>query len=92
LLFVSKICNTNMIYLFEKSISLKLQEHILTETEALLDHLKTSRNKYFNEAIEFYNQFQRKKMIEAQLISESKLISEDSMKVLGEFEMLEDEM
>jgi len=31
-------------------------------------------------------------MIEAQLINESKLISEDSMKVLGEFERLEDEM
>jgi len=74
-----------------KSISLKLQEQILLETESLLQHLKTSRNKYINEAIEFYNQYQRKKLIEEQLIKESKLVSTDSMKVLAEFERLEDE-
>ena len=75
-----------------KSISLKLKEQILLETESLLQHLKKSRNKYINEAIEFYNQHQKRKLIEEQLIKESKLVSEDSMKVLSEFEKLEDEI
>ncbi|MEM6265137.1 MAG: hypothetical protein AAGI38_21695 [Bacteroidota bacterium] len=75
-----------------KSISLKLQDQILQETEKLLQHLNTSRNKYINEAIEFYNQYQKRKLIEEQLIHESKLVAEDSMKVLKDFEALEDEM
>ena len=75
-----------------KSISLKLQEQIFQETENLLEHLKTSRNKYINEAIEYYNQYQKRKLIEEQLVNESKLVSDDSMEVLGEFESLEDEI
>jgi len=75
-----------------KSISLKLQEQILIETESLLVHLKTSRNKYINEAIEYYNQYQKRKLIEEQLRIESKLVSKDSIKILEEFEKLEDEI
>jgi predicted transcriptional regulator len=75
-----------------KSISLKLQDQILEETEKLLEHLKTSRNKYINEAIEFYNQYQKRRLIEEQLIKESKIVASDSMEVLEEFESLEDEL
>ncbi len=75
-----------------KSISLKLQEQILLETESILKHLKTSRNKYINEAIDFFNQYQKKQLIEEQLAKESKLVSEDSLEVLHEFERLEDEI
>lgn len=75
-----------------KSISLKLQDQILLETESLLEHINTSRNKYINEAIEFYNQYQKRRLIEEQLAKESKLISEDSLNVLHEFERLEDEI
>lgn len=75
-----------------KSISLKLQDQILNETEALLEHLKTSRNKYINEAIEFYNQYHRRKLLEEQLTRESKIVSTDSMNILQEFESLEDEI
>ncbi|MEO1515072.1 MAG: hypothetical protein AAFV95_08660 [Bacteroidota bacterium] len=75
-----------------KSISLKLQEQILREADSILEHLKTSRNKYINEAVEFYNQHHRRKMIEDQLLKESKLVSSDSMEVLNEFESLEDEI
>ena len=75
-----------------KSISLKLQEQILMETEALLKHLQTSRNGYINEAVEYYNQYQRRKLIEEQLAQESKLVSEDSMHVLNEFEQFDDEV
>ena len=75
-----------------KSISLKLQEQILHETESLLEHLKTSRNKYINEAIDFYNHYQKRKLIEEQIAIESKLVSEDSLTILQEFERLEDEI
>lgn len=74
-----------------KSISLKLQDHILHETEALLEHLQTSRNKYINEAVAFYNQHHTRKLLEKQLAKESALVAKDSMKVLAEFEQLEDE-
>ncbi|MEL6696545.1 MAG: hypothetical protein AAFP89_09885 [Bacteroidota bacterium] len=75
-----------------KSISLKLNDPILQETEKLLDHLKISRNKYINEAIAFYNEHQRRKLWEEQLKKESQLIAQDSLEVLSEFESLEDEM
>ena len=75
-----------------KSISLKLKDHIFDETEALLEHLKTSRNKYINEAVEYYNDFHKRKLLEEQIAKESRLVSEDSMEVLSQFESLEDEV
>ncbi len=75
-----------------KSISLKLQDQILHETESLLKHLKTSRNKYINEAVEYYNDYHKRKLLEEQIVKESLLVSEDSMNTLSEFENLEDEI
>lgn len=75
-----------------KNISLKLQEKILEDAETLLEQLHMSRNKYINEAIEYYNQYQRRKLIETQLIRESRIVSKDSLGILQEFEMLEDEI
>ena len=74
-----------------KSISLKLQEDILKDAEYLLKFLEKSRNKYINEAIEFYNQHHKRKLLAEQLKRESKLISKDSMIVLKEFEKLEND-
>ena len=74
-----------------KSISLKLHDRILQETERILSQLDKSRNKYINEAVEFYNDYQKKRLIEQQLIRESKLVAKDSMEVLEEFESIEDE-
>jgi metal-responsive CopG/Arc/MetJ family transcriptional regulator len=75
-----------------KSISLRLQEQVFEDAENLIDQLKVSRNKYINEAIEFYNKYQKRKLLEEQLQKESAIVSEDSMKILGEFESLEDEI
>jgi len=75
-----------------KSISLKLQDQILHETESLLEHLKTSRNKYINDAVEYYNDYHKRNLLEEQILRESLLVSEDSMSVLCEFEKLEDEI
>lgn len=75
-----------------KSISLKLKEQILQELDSLLEKLNSSRNNYINEAIDFYNQYQKRRLIEEKLAKESKLVQEDSLEVLGEFESLEDEI
>jgi metal-responsive CopG/Arc/MetJ family transcriptional regulator len=73
-----------------KTLSLKLDNVIFEETEELLDKIKKSRNRYINEALQYYNQIQKKKLIEQLLIMESKLVGNESLNVLNEFENLED--
>jgi 3-methyladenine DNA glycosylase AlkD len=73
-----------------KTLSLKLDEIVYEETEKLLENIKKPRNRYINEALHYYNQIQKKKIISDQLMKESKLVSDESMNVLNEFEKLED--
>jgi len=75
-----------------KSISLKLHQQLLVDADNILQQLKTSRNKYINEAIDFYNKHHQRKLLEQQLLAESKLVADESMEVLEEFESLEDEI
>ncbi|MFK7932031.1 MAG: hypothetical protein AB8G22_00895 [Saprospiraceae bacterium] len=75
-----------------KSISLKLSEEILIDTDDLIGNLSISRNRYINEAIDFYNQHQRRQLLKEQLNKESELIRKDSLEVLHEFENLADEL
>jgi predicted transcriptional regulator len=74
-----------------KTLSLKLDEDIFQETEELSGKMETSRNRYINQAIDFYNKVQKRKMLEKILAKESELVREESMKVLAEFEILEHE-
>lgn len=74
-----------------KTVSLKIDESIFGETEEILKTIKKPRNRYINEAIEFYNNFQKRKLIEAQLRKESVLVAKNSMKILSEFEIFENE-
>lgn len=74
-----------------RSISLKLNDPVFQEMEKILVHVKVSRNKYINEAIEYYNALQDRLLLEKQLLEESALVSNDSMGVLHEFDALEDE-
>jgi hypothetical protein len=74
-----------------KSISLKLDDTIFEETEMLLSEMKQPRNRYINDALNYYNKFQRKKILAKKLEAESKLVQEESMRVLSEFESLIDE-
>ena len=73
-----------------KSIFFNLDDEIFNETELILSGMKMSRNKYINDALEWYNKFQRKKMMESKLISESEAVRKESLSVLKEFEDLED--
>jgi len=71
-----------------KTLSLKLDDKIFEEAEELTSKLKLARNRYINEAVNIYNQFNKRKLLKNQLIKESKLTSNDSMDVLNEFEQL----
>lgn len=73
-----------------KSIALKLDDAVFEETEEILKNLKTSRNRYVNEAISHFNKIQRRKQLEAQLTVESALVSENSVAVLHEFEAIDE--
>jgi hypothetical protein len=73
-----------------KTLSLKLDNSVYEETELLLDKIQKTRNRYINEALQYYNQIQKKKLIEQMLIVDSKIVSNESMKVLHEFENIVD--
>jgi hypothetical protein len=72
-----------------KNISLKIDDSIFGETEQILLSVKKPRNRYINEAIEFYNKYQRNQILEKKLKIESELVRENSMLVLKEFEEID---
>lgn len=69
-----------------KIVSLKIDESIFVETEKILERISIPRNRYINEAIDYYNKVQKRKDIEQRLKSESYLVQEDSMNTLNDFE------
>ena len=75
--------------MYMKTVSLKLDESIFVETEKILSKIKISRNRYINEAIEYYNNAQKRQVLEKQLKAESELVKKESMSVLKEFEKLD---
>lgn len=74
-----------------KNLSLKLDDDVFQEAEKILSRMKKSRNRYINEAVEFYNRLHRRRLLARQLSKESKLVARNSMEVLAEFEKLLDE-
>ncbi|MBL6962412.1 MAG: hypothetical protein ISR55_01185 [Bacteroidetes bacterium] len=74
-----------------QNLSLKLDEAIFKETESLLKKFKIPRNRYINEALAFYNKIQKRKLLAKQLEIESKLVLNDSLDILSDFELFEDE-
>jgi hypothetical protein len=74
-----------------KTLSLKLDDNIFDETEDVLIKIKKSRNRYINEAVDYYNRLNRRNLISKKLSRESKLVKRESLAVLAEFETLQDE-
>lgn len=72
-----------------KTLSLKLDDNIFEETEELLEKMNKTRNRYINEALEYYNKVQKKRILDKILIAESKMVSKESMNVLSEFEKID---
>ena len=72
-----------------KTVSLKIDDSIFVETEKILARIKKPRNRYINEALEFYNKIQHKQILEKKLKKESELVKADSMSVLKDFEEID---
>jgi hypothetical protein len=74
-----------------KTLSLKLDDNIFNDTEEVLTKVKKSRNRYINEAVDYYNRINRRTLIARKLARESRLVKKESLAVLAEFETLQDE-
>lgn len=72
-----------------KTLSLKLDDSVFAETEDVISHIKKSRNRYINDALDYYNKVQKRKLLASKLEKESKLVADDSLHVLHEFEMID---
>jgi hypothetical protein len=57
-----------------KTVSLKIDDSIFGETEKILSCIKKSRNRYINEAIEFYNRTHQQSYAQLQPTSQKMLI------------------
>lgn len=75
-----------------KTISLKIDDAIFQDTENIIKTKKKARNRYINEALDFYNKTQKREMLREELRKSSLLVREESMEVLKEFEALEDDL
>jgi hypothetical protein len=74
-----------------KTLSLKLDDNIFDETEDVLTKVNKSRNRYINEAVDYYNRVNKRNLISRKLTKESRLVKKESLVVLAEFESLQDE-
>lgn len=74
-----------------KTISPKLDDNIFDETEDILIKVKKSRNRYINEAVDYYNRINKRNLIARKLAKESRIVKNESLAVLAEFEALRDE-
>jgi hypothetical protein len=72
-----------------KTVSLKINDSIFGETEKILTRIKIPRNRYINEAIEYYNRLQHRQIIEKRLKIESDLVKKDSISTLKDFERID---
>ena len=72
-----------------KTVSLKIDDLIFVETEKILSEIKKPRNRYINDAIDYYNRIQKRAILEKKLKMESDLVKADSMDVLKDFEEID---
>jgi len=72
-----------------KTVSLKIEDSIFGETEKILSRISIPRNRYINEAIEYYNKIQKRQILEKKLKIESNLVKKDSLNILKDFENID---
>jgi len=75
-----------------KNLSLKMDDAVFQEAEKTIRRLGKSRNAYINEAVNYYNNYQRRRDLRALLVKESAAVYETSMATLKEMESLDDRM
>jgi len=72
-----------------RTVSLKIDDSIFGETEKILARIKIPRNRYINEALEYYNKVQRRQLLEKRLKNDSYLVKNESVNVLNDFERID---
>ena len=73
-----------------KAISLKIKDDIFKEVEKITKTSHIPRNAYINDALSFYNKITRRNILKKKLKYESKLVEDNSLEVLKEFEKIKD--
>jgi hypothetical protein len=73
-----------------KVLSLKMQDEVFEDAEAIVKELGIPRNTYINRAVAFYTRMQKKKSLARQLSRASELVAANSMEILREFEAFEE--
>ncbi len=73
-----------------KTLSLKLDDDIFNETEEITERLKMARNRYINEALRAFNEYQKRKTLKNKVLQESRAAYGNSLEVLEEFERILD--
>ena len=73
-----------------KAISLKINDNLFKATEDILEKIHEPRNSYINKAIDYYNRFIRRNILQEQYARESALIYKESLKINKEFENMDD--
>ena len=68
-----------------KTVSLKIDDSIFGETEKILSRISIPRNRYINQAIDYYNSAQKRQILEKRLKVESELVKKESMNILNDF-------
>ncbi|MCZ8134123.1 MAG: hypothetical protein O9252_01320 [Algoriphagus sp.] len=74
-----------------KTLSLKLNESVFEEMDGILKEKGISRNRYINEALEFYNRYHKRKKLDKAFAKASAMVRDSSMEVNAEFDQLIDE-
>ena len=72
-----------------KTVSLKIDDSIFRETEQLLTNIRIPRNRYINDAIEYYNKVQKRQILEKRIKAESNLVKNESINILKDFENID---
>jgi hypothetical protein len=74
-----------------KVVSLKIREDILAKTEEMVKETHVSRNAYINQAIDFFNAVNRRRLLKKNLAIESALVAGNSLDMLSLMEEIDDE-
>lgn len=75
-----------------KNLSLKLNEDIFEDVEEIVGTIKVKRNKYINDALAYYNNLHKRRLMKIRLAEESKATYGSSIEILTELEALDDNL
>ena len=78
--------------IMSKALSLKIRDEIFDEVEEIIKKLDTQRNAYINRALEYFNLMNRREFLKDSYIRESKMVSNNSLEILEEFEQFEENL